>query len=163
MGKGSWRRWSMMGVMATTAWMASSGCGVLNPALLGTVGGSSVTGMEPPRGTILILVRNLSNAAAAARLELVKENGGVLSLAVPVQAFQDDPTDRTDRATIVQDCDVEQIQLLEVLAASPDGEIQQVAVDRPPLLHGVEFSCGRVVVISIVGIAPNLFIEIGVF
>ena len=95
-------------------------------------------------------------------MEVLKDDGGIIDLVIPVQAADSDPTNEGDHATVVQDCDVASIQLLEVSASLPTGGVQQLASDRPPLLNGVQFSCGKVVVITITGTSPNLLVEIAV-
>jgi len=139
-----------------------AGCDVLNPALMGTVSASSVGALSAPEGTILIAVLNSSSAIAAVRVEVVKEDGGVVDLVIPVQPADGDPANESDHAIVVQDCDVASIQLLEVIAALPTGGVQQLASDQPPLLNDVQFSCGKVVVIMITGTPPNLLVEIAV-
>ena len=139
-----------------------AGCDVLNPALMGTVSPSSVRALSAPEGTILIAVLNSSSALAAVRVEVVKKDGGIIDLVIPVQAADSDPTNEADHVTVVQDCDVASIQLREVIAGLPTGGIQQLASDRPPLLNGEQFSCGKIVVITITGTPPNLLVEIAV-
>lgn len=139
-----------------------AGCDVLNPALVGTFSASSVASLSAPEGTILIAVLNSSSALAAAHIEVIKEDGGVVDLIIPVQASDGNPADETDHATVVQDCDVASIELLEVIAALPTGGVQQLGSDQPPLLNSVHFSCGKVIVITIAGTPPNLLVEIAV-
>jgi len=139
-----------------------AGCDVLNPALVGTASASSVASLSAPEGTILIAVLNSSSALAAATVQVVKEDGGVVDLIIPVQAADGNPANETDHAIAVQDCDVASIQLLEVIAALPGGGIQQLGSDQPPLLNGVHFSCSKVIVITITGTPPNLLVEIAV-
>ena len=139
-----------------------AGCDVLNPALVGTVSASSVGSLSAPEGTILIAVLNSSSALAAAHIEVVKEDGGVVDLIIPVQAADSNPANEGDHAIVAQDCDIASIQLLEVIAALATGGVQQLASDQPPLLDGVHFSCGKVIVITITGTSPNLLVEIAV-
>jgi len=138
------------------------GCDVLNPALMGTASASSVASLSAPEGTILIAVLNNSSSLAAANIEIVKEDGGVVDLIIPVQAADGNAANEADHAVAVQDCDVASVQLMEIIAALPSGGIQQLGSDQPALLNGVHFSCGKVVVIIITGTAPNLLVEIAV-
>jgi len=139
-----------------------AGCDVLNPALVGTVSASSVGSLSAPEGTILIAVLNYSSSLAAAHIEVVKEDGGVVDLIIPVLAADSDPANEGDHAVAVQDCDVASIQLLEVIAALTTGGVQQLASDQPPLLVGEHFSCGKVIVVTITGTSPNLLVELAV-
>jgi len=140
-----------------------NGCDVLNPSLVGTIGNSSIAGLTAPAGTMLITVLNTTTSPAAVRLRVTKDSGGSLDLSVPVAAADNNAEDPSDNATVVQDCDVYSIELLSVAAALPNGEIQQLATDRPPLRKGLELSCGKLVVITLTGVAPNLFVQMAVY
>jgi len=52
------------------------------------------TGMDPPIGTILIAVLNASPATAAAEVQVIKKDGGVLNLVIPVQPADNDTGQR---------------------------------------------------------------------
>lgn len=143
--------------------LSIASCTVLNPALIGTLTPTGVLGLDNPQGTILIALFNETAAGAAARVEIVKKSGGSLELAIPVQAANNDPTDDTDRSIVVQDCDVQSIQLVDVLIGQADGTIQQLASDRPPLTDGLELSCGKVVIITLTGTAPNFLVTLAVY
>lgn len=158
------RAWLMM-IVAAMGWIA--GCDVLNPALVGTVNASSVTSLSDPEGTILIAVLNNSSSLAAATVRVIKDTGyfedpGYIDLIIPVQAADGNAANEADHAVAVQDCDVYSIQLMEIIAALPTGGTQTLGSDQPALLNGVHFTCGKVIVITITGTAPNLLVEIAV-
>jgi hypothetical protein len=140
-----------------------AGCGVFNPSLVGTVTPSGANGIEPPSGTILIAVLNASPATAAAEVQVVKKDGGVVSLVIPVQPADNDPSNEADHATMAQDCDVQSIQLTKILAFSASGGYQEAASNYLPLTDGVELDCGKVVVITITGNTPNILATVQVF
>jgi len=154
---------SLIMILAAAGLMTVS-CGVVNPSLVGTVGGSTVNTLDSPQGTVLIMVLNQTTSEAAVAIEVTKTNGGTMILTVPVLPFDNDTADDSDHQTLAQDCDVRAIQLREVIASIPaTGGVQQFAADRPPLILGTDFNCGNVVVFTIVGEAPNLFVNIDVF
>jgi hypothetical protein len=137
-------------VLVTLAALATgTGCGgggIFNPSLFVTVGGSPLRALDQPDGSIIILVMNLTDATAAARIRVTKENGGVLVLTVPVAAFESGV--EPDHVAVVQDCDIASIQLLGV--TSEDGV--DIPSFSPPIRKGFELSCGKVVAITILGI-----------
>jgi len=144
-------------LLAAFGLLLAPGCGVINPDLLGTVLPNSTIGMPAPGGTIVIAVLNESQAIAAAQFEITKNDGGVVDLTIPVQPFDNSTANPADRAFAVQDCDVQSIRLIQVLAGLPTGgTVQQFASSLPPLVDGVGLSCGRLVVVTIVGTPPNL-------
>lgn len=154
------------GVVSAVAGMAllvTAGCGVLNPALVGTIGFDSTPALDSPEGTILIVVTNSTPSTAAARFEITKRNGGTVDLILPVQPFTGNPADESDRIIAVQDCDITSIQLLDVLASLPAGGVQQFASDLAPLNMGERIHCGNVILLSLEGEAPNLLVNLGVF
>ncbi|HSW44954.1 MAG TPA: hypothetical protein VLM89_05240 [Phycisphaerae bacterium] len=154
------RLWGVALIHLLTAMMA--GCGVLNPSLVGTVAGSSAGTLEPPQGTILISVFNTTTSIAAARFEITKKNGGVLNLVIPVQPADNNPANEADHGTVIQDCDVQSIRLAEVLASVPGG-VQQFGTGLAPLEDGLQLSCGKSVVVTIVGTPPNLLATLNMY
>lgn len=149
------------GVVLLTAG-AWAGCGVLNPSLVGTVTPSSIIEMEAPQGTILIAVFNATSSIAAVRFEVTKKSGGTVDLVIPVQPADNNPANEADRGIAIQDCDVQSIRLVQVLASVPGG-VQQFGTGLAPLEDGLQLSCGKVVVVTIVGQAPNLIATLDVF
>jgi hypothetical protein len=138
------------------------GCGVLNPSLTGTVLPNGVSTLPNQQGTILIAVFNTTTSIAAARLEVTKSNGGVVEVVVPVQPRSDNPANQTDQGVVVQDCDVQSIRLVEVLASVPGG-VMQFGTGLAPLDYPTRLSCGKLVVVTIAGSAPNLLASLDVF
>jgi len=155
--------WQVLSALAGLALTALSGCGVLNPALVGSTVLDSTSALDAPEGTILIAVTNRTSSTAAARFEITKRNGGTVDLIIPVQPFDSDPANESDRMIVTQDCDVTSIRLLDVLASLPTGGVQQFASDLSPLEMGERLNCGKVVLLTIEGVAPNLLVNLGVF
>jgi hypothetical protein len=149
-------------VLVLLAAVVPGGCGVLNPSLTGTVTSNGVGTMYPPEGTILIAVFNTTTSIAAARLEITKNNGGVVQVVVPVQPSSTNPANQTDQGVVVQDCDVQSIRLVEVLASIPGG-VMQFGTGLPPLDSPGRLSCGNLVVVTITGSTPNLAVSLNVF
>lgn len=139
-----------------------AGCGVLNPSLTGTVLPNGVSTLPNQQGTILIAVFNSTTSVAAARLEVTKNNGGVVEVVIPVQPRDLNPANQTDQGVVVQDCDVQSIRLVEVLAAVTGG-VAQVGTGLPPLQSPTSLSCGKLVVVTITGTAPNILVSLQVF
>ena len=139
------------------------GCGVLNPSLIGSATGDAISSLDNPEGTIIIVVMNSSLSTAAASFTITKSDGGVVDLVVPVLPADGNPADDGDVAMVVQDCDVQSIQLNTVLASLPTGDVQQFASDLAPLVKGERLSCGKVVSVMIVGVSPNLLVNLAVY
>lgn len=151
-------------LLAGAGLLLAPGCGIINPDLLGTVFTNSTIGMPAPTGTIVIAVLNRSPAIAAAQVRVTKKDGGVVDLTIPVQPFDNSTANPADRAFAVQDCDVYSIRLVQVLAGLPTGgAVQQFASSLPPLVDGIELSCGKLVMITIVGTPPNLQAAVEVY
>ncbi len=130
-----------------------AGC---NPSLAMTLGLDPVALLDPPDGTLLIMVMNTADTAAVATVAVNKTNGGQLELKIPALPFS--TAHDLDHVTVIQDCDVTSIQLLGVTVAG----VGEIASDRPPLAMGVSLSCGDVVVIWITQ-AQNYFANLSVF
>jgi len=150
------------GLILVMAVFLPAGCGVLNPALTGTVLPNSVSTLEAPQGSILIAVFNQTTSIAAVRFEITKKNGGTVDLVIPVQPADGNAANEADRGLAIQDCDVQSIRLVEVLASVPGG-VQQFGTGLAPLEDGLRLSCGKVVAVFIAGTAPNLLASLDVF
>ncbi|MBP7934607.1 MAG: hypothetical protein KA354_08180 [Phycisphaerae bacterium] len=151
-------------VLAGIGLLLAPGCGIINPDLLGTVLPNSTIGIPAPEGTIVIAVLNRSPAIVAAQVQVTKIDGGVVDLTIPVQPFDSSTANPADRAFAVQDCDVYSIRLVQILAGLPTGgAVQQFASSLPPLVDGVELSCGKLVTITVVGTPPNLQAAVEVY
>ena len=155
--------WALAGLTGLTA-VAGIGCSVLNPALVGTVQGNSVPALENARGTILIAVLNHTDAVAVPRIQITKDNGGLVELLVAVLPFTPsvplDPTNPTqdnnaDHAILVQDCDVAQIELIDLDVAG-----QTIGANFPPLVEGFNLACGDVVVLSVRQSGQSFFADL---
>ena len=136
-----------------------AGCGMLNPSLLVTLGGTPVRSLDSPDGSLIILVMNRTTQVAAARVLVTKQNGGEVELTLPVEPFNAG-TD-LDHRMAVQDCDVESLQLIQVTATTATGVIE-IPSDAPPITTGdggVEL-CGKVIAITISGTAPAVFVDL---
>lgn len=153
-------RWAML-PLVTLSLVSATSCDVINPALLGSTGGSTIRALENAQGSLVILVMNRTTAVAAAQVLVTKQSGGTVLLTIPVQEFGDG-NDR-DFSAIVQDCDIEQVQLLQVTAVSGEGETVEVPSDAPPLRMGIEINCGSVIAITVSGTSPTLFLDLTVF
>ena len=138
------------------------GCGVLNPSLAGTVLPNGTGTLYPQEGTILIAVFNTTTSIGAARVEVTKKTGGVVDLVIPVQPVNNNPVNPSDFGVAVQDCDVQSIRLVEVLASVPGG-VMTFGTGLAPLDDGTRLNCGKLVVVTIVGSAPNLLATLEVF
>jgi len=136
------------------------GCGMVNPSLLGGLGVSPIQALDPAQGSLVIAVLNRSDAVAQAKVVVTKANGGELELNLTTQPFS--PGTELDHVVAVQDCDVESVELLEIIYAGPGGA-STIASDAAPLLSGFNLSCGDVVVITITGTSPNVLVNLAVW
>ena len=130
-----------------------SGCGILNPSLVGTLAGSSVASLPLPSGSIVILAMNQTDQPAIVSVQIAKHNEASKVWNLGLAAFGD--AFGWDHGALVQECDVESIQLLSVTTSFEGGEPIELPSDSPPLLVGVNLSCGNVVAITITGVGAQ--------
>lgn len=124
------------------------GCTGLNPALVGTVGGNTASYLDAPKGTILIVVLNYTLSDVLASVNIVKQNTAVVPLFLGAAPYN--PTSLQDHAILTQDCDVDQIQFLDVQINQAGGVTQDYDLRGvPPLINGQSLSCGKMVVITV--------------
>jgi hypothetical protein len=147
-------------VLAMVVLAASTGCGVLNPSLLGGVGISPIQGLDPAQGSLVILVLNRSDAVAQAKVAVTKTNGAEVELNLTAQPFSQGT--ELDHVAAVQDCDVESVELTETIYAGPGGA-STIASDTGPLVSGFNLNCGDVVVVTIEGTSPNVIVGLAVW
>lgn len=128
------------------------GCGVVNPNLLGGPGAAAgVTGTE---GNVVIMVVNETSVTGQANVTVTKENGGQLVLNVPVPA--------NEHVAVVQNCDVDTIQVDSASYAGTAGAVI-VPATVSPIQMGLTLQCGGVVVISLTGAPPGVFLNVQTF
>lgn len=124
---------------------------MLNPDVLGAVGGNTASQFEGGQGNIVILVVNQTPVTTQANIEITKANGGVLTLNIPVPA--------NDHEAIVQTCDVDTIQILQASYAGTGGAVI-IPATVSPLQMGLNLQCGGVVAITMTGAPPNVFLGV---
>jgi hypothetical protein len=139
-----------LGVVACSL-LAVLGCGVVNPDLVGTVGGNPATATTPVDANIVILVMNLTPVTAQASVRVTKRNQGVVELNIPVSSL--------DHAAVVQNCEVTSVEFVEASFAGPGGAVV-VPASVSPLVVGQNLNCGGVVAITITGTPPGVFVTV---
>lgn len=145
--------------LAALALIPATGClDMLNPSLVSGFGFSPTTALEPPKGTILILLMNTSDTVAVATVDVYKENGGQVVLKMVARPFS--LVSERDHQAVIQDCDVSSIQLRTV-TIGPDPN--NIAGTLSPLVMGRNLYCGNVVAIWIVQSGAAYFANLGVF
>ncbi len=138
-------------VFTTVLVLLTGGCGVLNPNLFSSFGNSSVGGVTRPNGAIVILVMNQTSSAAVVLIRVTKMNGGAVELSVPLDPFG--PETELDHAQIVQECYVESIEFVSgSIQSDTGGDPIDIPAELPPIVYGLNFFCGSVVVVTITGI-----------
>lgn len=147
-------------VLAALILAGSTGCGVLNPSLLGGIGLSPIQSLDPAQGSLVILVLNRSDAIAQAKVIVTKTSGAEVELNLTTQPFSQ--ATELDHVAAVQDCDIESIELMETIYAGPGGA-STIASDAGPLLSGFNLNCGDVVVVTIEGTSPNVIVGLAVW
>ncbi len=120
----------------------------LNPALFGTVGGNTAAYVDASKGTILIVVLNYTLSNVLASVNVVKDNTAVTPLYMTAAPYS--PVSLLDHAVFAQDCDVDQIEFLQVRIQPPGGTTQDYDLRGvPALVNGQSLSCGKMVVITV--------------
>ena len=92
---------------------------MLNPSLFATLGANPVRALDTPDGSLVILVMNRTSVTVAARVIVTKKNGGQLDLTIPAGPLGSGTT--PDHFAVVQDCDVETIDVVGIIA---EGDIE---------------------------------------
>jgi hypothetical protein len=127
------------------------GCGVANPALVGTLGSNTAAAVTGIESNIAIMVMNLTPVTTQASIRVNKRNGGVVDLNIPVQPF--------DHTAVVQNCDVVSVEFVEASYAGPAGAVA-IPTTVSPLVVGLNLNCGGVVAITIAGTPPGVFVTV---
>lgn len=131
--------------------VGSFGCSGLNPALFNTPLSDPISGLAAPEGTILIVVMNYTVSDTLTRLNIHKENEGVMTLGLAANAFN--PSSLLDYVVAVQDCNIERIEFVDVQVRLSVGGAPvapaTISFSRPPLVNGESLYCGKVVAITI--------------
>ena len=139
-------------VLIAASVLIGLGCGVVNPNLLS--GPSAATGVTGIDGNIVIMVVNNTTVTAQANATVTKENGGQLVLNMPVAA--------NEHLAVVQDCSVRTIQGGSASYAGTAGAVI-IPATFSPIQMGLTLQCGGVVVISITGAPPGVFLNVQTF
>ncbi len=128
-----------------------TGCGVLNPALTGTVNGGSIPGVDAPDGYILIMLMNQSTSSIVANVDIVKQNGGRKKWTLTTGAL--------GFYALAQDCDVVTIQFVD-FGFSSVGGTNVVPSNLGPLTIGQSVNCGNVVSVTATGNPPVFSVRV---
>ncbi|MHC4442021.1 MAG: hypothetical protein ACYTBZ_15970 [Planctomycetota bacterium] len=128
-----------------------SGCGFLNPALVGEAGGNPIGSLDNPDGYIALVLINPSLFTVETQLTISKTDGTskVWSLATEAANFY----------VLTQDCDVSQISF-DVFSYADIGGTVQVPANLGSLTKNDGLVCGSVVAITAVGNPPTFAVTV---
>lgn len=129
------------------------GCGVLNPSLIGSVGGNTATTVKAPSGYNVFIIQNVSATPVRVRTEVTKTNGGVVPLNISLTAFQ--------RVMRTQECDIQSVAITEAVAGTD--ESIDITNNTGTLQGTTDLPCGSVVLIQVTGPIPPLTLQAQVF
>ncbi len=129
-----------------------SGCDVINPALVGTLGGNTAVTMDRPEGHIVILLINTTPGRIAVTLTMTTDQGGT----------------RTEGASlgpgyfpIVKDCELQSVTIEQFQYVAPGtGEVVEVPANLGTLIRGQAIQCGNVISITASGSPPEFLVQV---
>lgn len=163
MRDGGLRRWAMLVVLAGLVGVSGCGGGVLNPALVASLGGNTASAMDNPQGTIVILLVNRTLSTVQAYVLVTKDNGAAREWPLQVKAFQPG-TPNSGWLGFAQECDVASIDVVSFRFSIPGGgDAGDRTADLGTLVVGQSLNCGDVILIRAEGTAPNIIFTVEVF
>lgn len=135
-----------------------SGCGILNPDLLGTLGANSAVAGDVPEGHVVLLITNSTTSTVEATVLITKSNGATAEL-----SFGTGPVPEDDGYTaLVQPCDVTSIDVQSFGYATPNttGGPVEIPSNLGTLVRNESFHCGSVIQIQAAGTPPTFTVEV---
>jgi len=151
------RPWRGFQTLALLVLVPVLGCaGVINPALVTTLGGNPVSVLPSLEGFTHTLLMNLSDSSIVVRRQLRFYNDEVVVIS--------DPLNTLEWKSFTHNCNLAGYQVVNISIASPGGGDP---IDGPAnvaeLLADGDFFCGSLIAITFQGISPNIEISIEVF
>ena len=147
-------------ILLTTSMLTlTSGCGsVLNPSFLNFFGINTTRALEAPYGDIIVLLMNQGSDQIVVDVSITKENGSSMIHTVALSPYRD--ASGNDWHTIVQQCDVDQIEVLRITVSLAGGDLVDAPANIGVLQKGRDLFCGNVVAITIFGIGATPTAEV---
>jgi hypothetical protein len=133
--------------------VVSTGCGVLNPALVGAIPfGEAVNTLDSPEGYIAILLINTSPYAIETQLFIEKANGTSKTWTLSSAA--------ADFYVLTQDCDIARISFGNFSYVDPVAGTVETPANLGSLTKNEGLQCGSVVAITAGGTPPTFTVNV---
>lgn len=146
------RRAAWIGIALATA--LTAGCGVLNPALINSLGFNPVVSLPNPDGYVLLVYTNLTASSISFRSDQLYANG--------TQETLNRIVGPGDYQVIAENCNMTSFQLTSLTISVPGGESLEVPSDRGAVIKNRDYACGAVIAVTISGTpqAPEILVEV---
>lgn len=123
---------------------AWTGCGVINPDLIGTVTSNPASGMRPPDGYIVLMLVNQSVTSTQLTYDLTRNATTVR------ETITSGPL---DFIAVTLPCDATSVDIQNFGFAGVDG-VTELPADLGALVIGSSLNCGDVISVSATGTPP---------
>ena len=132
-----------------------AGCGGLNPSFLTTLGINPINSLNNQPGSILVLFINRTAFVAQTQVRMFEESGfqSVLQLRAASNEYFVSGIDCEITSIVIESATV------RVTAAGGATSDVDVTVPSTPLVGGVNYVCGRILVITIAGTENNFQVD----
>lgn len=133
---------------------AGSGCGVLNPALVNSLGINPVVSLPNPDGYVLIVYTNLTASSISFRHSLDYADGATedSNLILAAGEFE----------AMAENCDLTSYQLTSITISVPGSDSLEIPSDLGAVVKNRDYVCGTVIAVTISGSpqAPDITLEV---
>jgi phosphoribosylformimino-5-aminoimidazole carboxamide ribonucleotide (ProFAR) isomerase len=132
-----------------------AGCGGLNPSFLTTLGVNPINSLDDSPGSILVLFINRTAFVAETQVRMFEESGfqSVTQLRAASNEYFVTGIDCEVTSMVVESATV------RVTAAGGATSDVDVTVPETPLFGGVNYVCGRILVITVSGTENNFQVD----
>ncbi|UCG31725.1 MAG: hypothetical protein JSU68_08650 [Phycisphaerales bacterium] len=132
-----------------------AGCGGLNPSFLATLGVNPINSLDNQPGSILVLFINRTAFVAQTQVRMFEESGfqSVTQLRAASNEYFVTGTDCEVTTMVVESATV------RVTAAGGATTDVDVTVPATPLVGGVNYVCGRILVVTVSGTENNFRVD----
>jgi hypothetical protein len=127
------------------------GCGIINPRLLGTIGGNPASAINPIEGHIAILLMNNSDTFVQVEMDIADREE-------PNQLFLG--AEANDYIVATKPCDNLISIDIQIYRYNLDGESTEESANLGTLELGDAIFCGEVIAITVTGTPPDFSVEI---
>jgi hypothetical protein len=145
-----WAAWAGFSL----GWAACAGCGVLNPALVNSLGGNPVNSLPNPDGYVLIVYSNLTASSISFRYALDYANGATEDSNLIVSAGEFE--------VVAENCDLTSYQLTSITISVPGSDSLEIPSDLGAVVKNRDYVCGNVIAVTVSGSpdAPDVTVEV---